>query len=203
MADLFDSPDAPRPHRLGAELRGALEAAARFVDRDEPIPESVLEPRMRRLLVVRQSELLEAMRPGDRSEIGRALATFVDMRGGFKPGSAAEAAFFNKLRAADLSEVPLWAVVEVIRAFRKGEIGAGVIRPTAGQLRKQAEERAAPFFAELRDVERVLAAPVSNAPTEQDLERRKELAKRMRELGERLKSGNPSSARAPTKSDDH
>ena len=180
---LFDTPNAVRPSKLSGELRGVLEASLRFVSRDEPIPVSVLGLKARAALIARKVELREAMGPSDKAEIGRTLLTFIDMRGGFKPGSAAEAAFFNQLRAADLAEVPLWALVETVRAFRRGEIGAGLIRPTAGQLRKQAEERAAALFVELRDVERVLAAPVALEPTEDDLARKRELARRMRELG--------------------
>lgn len=182
----FDPPDARRPSNLSVELRGVLEAASRFVSTNEPIPESVLGLRARAALIARKFELNEAMRPGDKSEISQSLLTFVDMRGGFKPGSAAEAAYFNKLRAADLSEVPLWALVETVKAFRRAEIGAGLLRPTAGQLRKHSFERAAALFVELRDIERVLAAPVISTPTEDGLARRKVLARRLHELGSTL-----------------
>ena len=166
MPDLFDRPAIARPVNLGVELRGTLEAAREFVSRGEPIPESVLCLKERAALIARKVELREAMRPGAASEISRVLTTFVDMRGGYKPGSEEQAKSFNKLRADDLADIPVWALIEAGRAFRRGEIGAGVLRPTEGQLRKHAEDRAAALFVELRDIERVLAAPTVPAPTD-------------------------------------
>jgi hypothetical protein len=195
---IFEPPAAARPTKLSVELRGVLDAALRFVSTDQPIPESVLGRKARAGLEARKLELRETMRPCEPAQIGQTLMTFVDMRGGFKPGSAAEANSFNRHRAADLCEIPLWALVETVRAYRRGEIGAGVTRPTAGQLRKHAEERAAALFVEMRDIERVLAAKVVSEPTEEDMARRAEIGRRLRELGAQLASTGSNGRLRPT-----
>ena len=186
QTSLFDPPDVARPPRLSAELRGVLAAALPFVSRNEPIPHSVFDLRARAGLIARRVELREGMKPGDAAKIGQVLMTFVDMRGGFRPASAEQANYLDRLRAVDLSEVPFWALAEAARAYRRGEIGTGITRPTAGQLRKLAEDRAAPLFTEMRDIERVLESPTAPEPTEEDRARKKALAHRMRELAATL-----------------
>ena len=162
-------------------MRGALAAAKQHLDLGESIPFDVLDRRVRARLVDREAELTTAMRPATDDEIMRLWRTFVDMRGGCKPSSLDEAYSIAKLRERDLIDVPLWAVAEGAAAFRRGEIGAGSIKPPAGPIRKEAVARAAVFFAELALIRRVLAAEIAPPPDA-------EMRARTRRLWQRLQS---------------
>jgi hypothetical protein len=59
-----------------------------------------------------------------------------------------------------LSDVPLWALLESTKAFRRGDVGDGKWRPRSGQVRKLAMQLARPFIDEMAEIDRVLAAPI-------------------------------------------
>ena len=130
MRDLFEVQPALRPEPIDPAVWRALDAAARLLALAEPITAATIDPPMRSRIEFRRETLRDGMRSGSPSEIAEALTTFIDMRGGFRPESASQAAWFAKLRVADLDRVPLWALWEAVNAFRRGEIGAGVMRPT-------------------------------------------------------------------------
>jgi len=182
MADLFDTQRPPKPERIARSLELALGDSVRQIERREPLTMATLSPDMRSRLIDRRKALHDQMRTGSHAEIIAALETLVDMRGGYKPADREDALKVMKRRIADLGDVPIWAIWEAVDAFRLGKIGAGVLKPTTGQLRLKAKEAAESFFAELARIERVLKEPLVAEPTRADLARKKEMAERMRAM---------------------
>jgi hypothetical protein len=204
MRDLFEvqptlkSP-VPKPAPIDPGVWRALDAAARLLARGEPVTEAIIDPAMRSRIEFRREALREGMRSGIPSEIAAALLTQRDMRGGFRPESASEGLWFAKLRAADLDGVPLWALWDAVSAFRKGEIGAAIARPTAGQLRIRALALAKTLFDEERLIEKVLAAPIEQKPGPADVARKRELAHRWKKFAESLTDGRAQAKRSNAK----
>lgn len=61
-----------------------------------------------------------------------------------------------KVYLVDLSDLPAWAVVGVLRKFRRGDIGDGRFAPTPAEIRKQVVIIAAHLETERKRIERVL-----------------------------------------------
>jgi hypothetical protein len=184
--DLYDFPTPPLPPPLDTEARGALSAAKVYVTQGEPIPAGVITLKIRARLIARRVALEEAMRPGTIQEIAQLWSTMVEMRG-VKAGSAAEARGLANRRAQDLSGCSLWAVCEAVAAYRRGQIGAGSMRPQPGMIGAEARRREAPLVRELVDLRLVLNAPTAPEPTEDDAARKRTLAASLRELANKLR----------------
>ena len=112
-------------------------------------------------LEARQAYLDERLVPASRASIRGVLASLAGMpaKGEDDPAKA-RALFEVDLSDLEASGLPLYALVASARAYRMGEvIGQRVPwRPTAGEIRIEAVNRAIALHAEQRRIMRVLAA---------------------------------------------
>lgn len=77
---------------------------------------------------------------------------------------------------SDLACLPEWALASAARAYRRGEIGDGHWRPTAGEIARVAREKARQWIEEASRIDAVLTARLAPASKPIDPERRKQLA---------------------------
>lgn len=122
----------------------------------------------------RVREIDDAMSPADEpsalAEIAAVLRTMA-IRG----GDDGELEAVVRVYLTDLGDVPLFALTEACRAFRRGDVGNGTFAPTPAELRREALKRILPWTEERAKLGRVLAARVLEPPTSED-ESRKAIA---------------------------
>ena len=123
----------------------------------------------------RRHELETALTPAEPDRIRIILATLADMPAQVETDPA-KIRFAMERNLADLAEFPEWAIAAAARSYRKGEVGDGKWRPTAGELAKFARARVRAWREELAKIEAVLSAPAIAAPEAIDAERRKQVA---------------------------
>jgi hypothetical protein len=111
----------------------------------------------------RRAQLEACLAPASTEVIVVALASLGNMPGQSIPNPT-EVAALAAQDVEDLADVPGWALVEAARAYRRGEVGDGKWRPTAGQLRKEAIKRATAVRGEVWRIKRLLDAPSLTAP---------------------------------------
>lgn len=111
-----------------------------------------LEPAPEALVLVELTALLRVMaiKGGDESELEAVIRIYLD----------------------DMVGLPMFAVVNACRAFRRGDVGNGRFAPTPGELRVQAKTYIAPWVDERAKLLRVLDAKVLAAPTPESEARR-------------------------------
>ena len=124
----------------------------------ETIPPDVLGA-----LVVHRADLQTVLSAAPRATIMKILASLSGM-----PSQAVvnedELAALLRQDVEDLSDLSAWALESAARAFRRGEIGDGKWRPTAGQLRKEARQREIDPRADLYKLGRLLDHKDIRAP---------------------------------------
>lgn len=123
-------------------------------------------------LRVRRTDLLAALTPAPRPVILKQLASLRGMSSR-AIGSDDEAMALASQDAEDLADVSGWALEAAARAFRRGEIGDGKWRPTAGELRKEARRRESEPRAELFRISRLLDSPALEKPKPVFIDREK------------------------------
>ena len=104
--------------------------------------------------------------------------TLADMAGPTEQDPA-KARFALERDISDLSSLPEWALALAARAYRRGEVGEGRWRPTAGELARLARQKCDWARAEKARIDKVLAAKVDSEPRVSP-EKRAELAKLVR-----------------------
>lgn len=114
-------------------------------------------------LNLRRCDLEAALAPAPRKAIVTVLASLGGMPSQ-SIGDPDEAKALLRQDVEDLSDLTTWSLEAAARAFRRGEIGEGKWRPTAGQLRKEARRRENEARAELYHLRRLLDAPAIEAP---------------------------------------
>ena len=153
-------------------LADVLSRAAMAIDAEYLRPEDLPESD-RQQLVTRKQELAFALVPAEQDRIRLILATLADM-----PTAAEQdpvkARFALERDVADLSSLPEWALAAAARAYRRGEVGDGKWRPTAGELARLARSKCEAARAEAYKVAKVLAAEIDNRP-KIDADKRAEL----------------------------
>jgi len=167
-----------RPARLDDSTARALASAA-LGAASGSIREERLPAALRARLERRREDVALALRPAPRERIAAVLASLDGMvaRG---ESDAAEAEFAFRRDVEDLVGAPEWALEAAAAAFRRGEVGEGKFRPTAGELRREASRRAAGYAEEAAKIERVLRARIEAAPAPLGPERRRRLAEALR-----------------------
>lgn len=90
---------------------------------------------------------------------------------------------FVRQEVEDLSDISAWALDQAVVAYRRGDVGDGKWRPTAGQIRQEARRREQPVRAELYQLQRLLDHRDLEKPKPEPLspERREELIRLLRE----------------------
>lgn len=111
----------------------------------------------------RRVEIEMALQPAPRRTIITVLGSLGNMQSA-KDSTPEEASAFVKQDIEDLADISAWALEAAARAFRRGEIGEGKWRPTAGELRKEARRRETYCRAELLKLRKLLDAPALNDP---------------------------------------
>jgi len=103
-------------------------------------------------------------------------------------GDEDELSALIRVYIADLEDLPLWAVSAACRAYRRGDVGAGVFLPTPGELRKTAKTYTAPWVEERAKLSRIITARVL-APVSPESEQRRDAAlAHVRETGAMLRA---------------
>ncbi len=148
---------------MRASSRTALNFALRALHLGEDLTDEVLIPAERSSIEARRRSLATDMRWGTRAEIADGLKTVKLVMGGTERLTPEHAAKKLDLEILDLADVPLWAFLEAVKAFRRGDVGDGKWRPRSGQLRKLAMQLAQPFIDEMAQIDRVLSAPIAEA----------------------------------------
>lgn len=147
-------------------MHPALEAALSFglsaLDTGYLHRESIPEGALVKLLD-RRHALEASLVPAPRNVIGKVLALLGNMPAKSVPNEEELAAFLTQ-DIEDLSDISSWALEDAARAYRRAEIGDGLWRPTAGQLRKEAREREVPARAELHRISKLLGAKALELP---------------------------------------
>lgn len=152
-----------RPRSMGANAHAALDAAISVLHLGEDLTDELLTPTARSDLEARRQSLAMDNRWGTRGEIAQELMAIRLVMGASDRLTAEQAARKLEQQIFDLSDVPIWALAETARAYRRGDIGDGKWGPRSGQLRKEAMKLAAPFLEEAAKINRVLLAPVVEA----------------------------------------
>lgn len=157
-AKLLPSLPGPMLQAVAEGLSAGLAALDNDMLHRETVPVAVVHS-----LRLRRQELMAALAPAPRPFILKVLASLNGMaaRG---VASEAESLAMARQDAEDLSDVAPWALEAAARAFRRGEIGDGKWRPTAGELRKEARRREDEPRAELFRIGRLLDAPTLERP---------------------------------------
>ena len=139
-------------------------------------------------LETRRRELAPLLAPAAPERIVLILSTLDGMtaRAEMDPDVARVA---MKRDIADLSGLPEFALAAAARAYRKGEIGDGKWRPTAGEIAKLARAKADEYREELAKIEAVLSAKVAlSAPPTIGLEDRKRLGDMLRRTVDQMQA---------------
>lgn len=188
MRDLVDSGRKPRdiavstrpPPPLTASGRRALDALHAQATFGE-VAGDLMNPESRTALILRRDLLAGAMRP---ASVGEIVAVMASLDGMIARGEGErEAAASARRDLEDLDGLPAWALEQAAIAFRRGDVGEGRFRPTAGELRREAMRRVGHMAEERGRIEKVLAARVIPERKPENAERRRELADRLRKLG--------------------
>lgn len=143
---------------VGAALSAGLVALDSGLLCRETVPSGALVS-----LRNRRSDIEAALVGAPRKVIASVLASLGGMPTQSIPNND-EVAALTRQDVDDLSDVSAWALEDAARAFRRGEIGDGKWRPTAGQVRKEARRRENEARAELYSIHRLLDAPALSAP---------------------------------------
>jgi hypothetical protein len=159
----MENDQMPRcPGPAEATTQAALDAALRALHLGEDLTDEIIGPAQRSRLESRKRSLEADLRCATRKEIGDALMSIRLVMGAAADRLAPEqAARKLDIESLDLADVPLWALLESVKAYRRGETGDGKWRPKSGQLRKYAMQLARPFIEEAAKIDRVLSAPVA------------------------------------------
>lgn len=72
-----------------------------------------------------------------------------------------------------LADLPVWALVETVGAFKRGEVEreTHTFAPSVAELRREVEKRLAPVYAEGAQIAKILEAKVVDPVTEDERER--------------------------------
>lgn len=107
----------------------------------------------------RRGELLDCLRAAGEEAIRPHIASvFASLRHASE--DARDRAALQRIFAADLADVPLFAIDAACRDFRQGRTGDGHWVPTQAEIRRRAEEYAAGWRDEVADLRQVLDAKV-------------------------------------------
>jgi hypothetical protein len=138
----------------------------------------------RQALSARQICLAEGLAPANDRQIRAVLATLADMPAAAE-SDPLKARFALERDILDLTGLPEWALADAARAYRRGEVGDGRWRPTAGQLARLAREKCAAARREHQEISRVLSAPLETEALAGP-EQRKAVLDMMRSLAAQL-----------------
>ena len=167
------------PHPSSQALGLAVSRAMNALNHGALLPVDALPPAARLGLQNRLADLRGALVPASREAIRAILLTLSDMPTQVE-ADPAKLRYSLERDVADLSAFPEWALADAARAYRRGEIGDGHWRPTAGEVAKSARERIYEWSKEAARISRVLNARIAPASKPIDPERRKELADMLR-----------------------
>lgn len=167
------------PAPLAREFAASLSLAANREGSDGSIGAELLPALLRHALMRRREILAAALQAAPREKILAVLASLDGMVTRAE-NDLGEAKFAVRRDIEDLVGLPLWALEAAAAAFRRGDVGQGKFRPTAGELRCDARQRVQAYAEELAKIERVLRARVEPPKREPDPERRKALAAMLR-----------------------
>lgn len=167
------------PHPASQALGLALSRAASALTNGE-LPPDALPSAARHGLQNRLADLRVALAPAKPDAVRAILLTLADMptKGESDP---AKLRYSLELAVSDLEGLPEWALASAARAYRRGEIGDGHWRPTAGELAKLARERLLDWHKEASQIDAVLTARIEPGSKPIDADRRKRLADMLRE----------------------
>jgi hypothetical protein len=150
------SPLRPLPRTLDLALSRTLSAVG---TQGGNLMRGDMPDDVRQALATRHALLAEALAPADKNQIRAVLATLADMPA-TSESDPWKARFALERDILDLRGLPEQALASAARAYRRGEVGDGRWRPTAGQLARLAREKCATATRELQRISRVLNAPV-------------------------------------------
>jgi hypothetical protein len=137
----------------------------------------------RQLLAVRQQELQFSLAPAGEDAIRPHIASvMVSLK--HSSESAEDRAAIQRIFAADLADLPLFAIEHACKAFRQGKAGDGHWMPTQAEIRRVAEAQVHQFRQEQEAIKTVLAAIVV---TTEDLDAQSR--KRGLERWDKIKAG--------------
>lgn len=130
-------------------------------------------------LASRARQLSDALAPSEPETVRKILSTLSDMPSQTE-ADRAKLRFALERDVSDLREFPEWALAAAARAYRKGEVGEGKWRPTAGELATYCRRKVLAHAKELLKIERVLKARVEPPRKPISPEQRKSMADQMR-----------------------
>jgi hypothetical protein len=166
------------PHPSSQALGLALSRAKNALDHGD-LPADALPSAARHGLQNRLADLRAALSPATRDQVRAVLATLSDMPTRAETDPAKLLYSFER-DVADLSDLPEWALAAAARAYRRGEVGDGHWRPTAGEVAKLARDKVRHWCEEAAKISAVLNARIAPASESLDPGRRKELADMLR-----------------------
>jgi hypothetical protein len=144
---------------------------------------------MRGEMVARVEEIGSAMQPiGERGAMREVVGLLSVMA--LRNASETEASALMAVYAADLAELPPFALAEACRAYRRGTLGDGKWAPTPGEIYQAALSFMAGPIKERNEIRSILLAKVEQPKISP--ERRAELAAEMRRVADSLRAPLPS-----------
>lgn len=180
------APSSREPHPMSQALDIALARAVMAIE-EGSLSAQALPEGARLGLATRARELDASLARAHADAIKKILATIADMPTKVET-DAAKLRFALERDVSDLSEFPEWALAAAARAYRKGEVGDGHWRPTAGDLASYARQRVAAHRREREKIGQVLRARMTPPQKAASPEQRKRVADGLRELAARLSS---------------
>lgn len=166
------------PHPSSQALGSALSRARNAIEGGE-LPPGALPDAARSGLRNRLADLRPALLPATREAV-RAILTSLSSMPAQAESDPDKLIYALERDVHDLSDLPEWALAAAARAYRKGEVGDGHWRPTAGELSKLAREKLRRWSEEAAQIDSVLRARIAPSSKPIDPARRKELADMLR-----------------------
>jgi hypothetical protein len=134
----------------------------------------------RAFMANRVSEITQSLTRAETSALVAELTTLLRVMK-LKNGDEGEMSGMLRVYIADLEDLPLWAICEACKAFRRAQVGEGVFAPTPGELRKYAQGLTTAWIEERAKLQRILDARVLPRLTESGEKRHAEVLAHVRE----------------------
>ena len=179
MNQITPTPPSPTAMTYIAPPRSTATLVARLSNAVEQAPDGLSishrfapSPAERDVLDARRLELRALLRRGELRDVARAVA---DLLHAFPHAKvdAAEAKRTITAYGEALADLPVWALVETVSAFKRGEVERDnhTFAPSVAELRRETEKRLGPVYAEGRQIARILDAKVIEPATEAERSR--------------------------------